>query len=256
MRHFQCTPISWEHEVLKQFHLCHETFAARVGIKDYTIHWHYLPLGLNYNQVLWNAALITLSRIAGPLFIKTKSNYWISHQSLLVVIPMTRSALRLLMKNRTWETTSPRTQLLPHKSQPQARWEMEMSKANTTESTNPHVRKQRQKTSQNKRWEGDAAAVYLPQSVQGLVLSKERTSFELLWKTTLEAQPWHWKGSASQGSPVGTSCSRVAQTAAVPEQGGADSQCLTNVGNIHVLAWQACLRADQTPQHHHFSSTC
>lgn len=124
---------------------------------------------------------------------------------------------------------------------------MEPSKANTTGSTNPHVRKQRQKISQDKLWEGDAAAAYLPWRVQELVLSKEWTCFKLLWKTTLEAQPWHWKGHGSQGSPVGTSCSRVAQAAAVSEQGGGDSQCLTNVGNVHALAWQACLRADQSP---------
>lgn len=60
---------------------------------------------------------------------------------------------------------------------------METSKANTTGSTNPHVRKQRRKTSQNKWWQGDAAAIYLLQSVQGVVLSKQRTSFKLLWKT-------------------------------------------------------------------------
>lgn len=65
-------------------------------MEDYIIiHCHRLPLGLNYNQALWNTALITLSRMAGPLFIKKKSQITESpsHQSLLIVILMIRAAL-------------------------------------------------------------------------------------------------------------------------------------------------------------------
>lgn len=120
---------------------------------------------------------------------------------------------------------------------------METSKANTSGSTNPHVRKQRQKTSQRKWWEMQQPSTYCEVSKVAPLgcLSKERTSFKLLWERH------SGKGSASQGSATGTSCSRVAQTAAVSEQGSGDSQCLTNAGHIHALAWQTCPRADQSP---------
>lgn len=75
--------------------LCHETFAACVSMEDCIIHWHRLPLSLNYNQALWNAALIMLSRTADSLFIKKKSQITESpsHQSLFMVILMIRSEL-------------------------------------------------------------------------------------------------------------------------------------------------------------------
>lgn len=64
-------------------------------MEDYIIHCHRLSLGLNYNQALWNAALITLSRMARPLFIKKKSQITESpsHQSLPIVTPMIWAAL-------------------------------------------------------------------------------------------------------------------------------------------------------------------
>lgn len=111
---------------------------------------------------------------------------------------------------------SPRTQLLPRKSQPQTHWRWRQAKRTPAEAQNPHVRKQRQKTPQNKWWEGDAAAIYLLWSVQGIVLSKERTSFRLLWKSH----------SGSWTLVLEGQCQPRQSCWHQPQQGGTNSSCV------------------------------
>lgn len=67
-----------------------------LSIGESIIHCHHVSLSLNYNQALQNAALIMLSQMAVLLFIKKKSHITESpsHQSLLIVTPTIRAALK------------------------------------------------------------------------------------------------------------------------------------------------------------------
>lgn len=149
------------------------------------------------------------------------------------------------MKNRTWKTVSPRTWLhFSCTSQPQIHWRWSQAKHT------PSCQKAKGKSSQKKWREENASAIYLLQSAQDILLSKERTSFKLLWKSQ------SWRANPA----LEAQCQPRQSSSHQPQEGSRNSSFSPVCSCVWIQQWwfpvsdwdkvvilQSCPRADQSP---------